>query len=246
MKLIYFFFCILLTIPTFAQNAKEIIEKSDNNVRGKSSIAEIKISVVRPKWSKDMIIKSWTKGNDYSVSLLKSPKKDKGIVFLKREKEVWNWMPSIERTIKLPPSMMMQSWMGTDLKNDDLVKQSSIVVDYEHKILGTEKIDGLECYKIELIAKEDASVVWGKILMWIDKNDFLQLQSEFYDEDEFLVNRIHATNIKTFGNRKLPSLIEFYTIDEPGNKTILEYLDISFDMEIPDSYFTTRFMKRLK
>ena len=246
MKLISILFCLFLISPSFGQDAKEIIEKSDKNVRGKSSIAEIKISVVRPKWSKEMIIKSWSKGSDYAVSILKSPKKDKGIVFLKRKKEVWNWMPSIERTIKLPPSMMMQSWMGTDLKNDDLVKQSSIVTDYHHKLLGTEMVDGLECYKLELTPKEDASVVWGKIIMWIDTQDFLQLKSEFYDEDEFLVNKIHATNIKTFGDRKLPSIIEFTSVDEPENKTILEYLDITFDKEIPDSYFTTRYMKRLK
>ena len=246
MKKLSFLIFILFSITSFGQNAKEIIKKSDQNVRGKSSIAEIKVSVIRPKWSKEMIIKSWTKGNDYAVSILKSPKKDKGIVFLKRKKEVWNWMPSIERTIKLPPSMMMQSWMGTDLKNDDMVKQSSIVTDYNHKLVGTEIVDGLECYKLELTAKEDASVVWGKILMWVDTKDFLQLKSEFYDEDEFLVNKIHATNIKMFGDRKLPSMIEFTTVDEPDNKTVLEYLNIVFDKDIPDAYFTTRYMKRLK
>jgi len=246
MKKISFLLFLFMALTSFAQDAKSIIEKSDKKVRGNSSIAEIKITIVRPKWSKEMVIKSWSKGNDYAVSLVKSPKKDKGIVFLKRKKEVWNWMPSIERTIKLPPSMMMQSWMGTDLKNDDLIKQSSLVTDYTHKLLKKEIIDGMECYKIELTAKEDASVVWGKILIWIDTKDFLQLKSEFYDEDDFLVNKIHASKIKQFGNRKLPSVIEFTTVEKPDNKTILEYVDIIFDKPIPDSYFLTRYMKRLK
>lgn len=246
MKLYSILFCLLFASITNGQDAKAIIERSDKLVRGNTSQAEIKVSVIRPKWSKEMIIKSWTKGSDYAVSILKSPKKDQGIVFLKREKEVWNWMPSIERTIKLPPSMMMQSWMGTDLKNDDMVKQSSMVTDYDHALLGKETIDGLECYKLELVAHEDASVVWGKILIWIDVVDYLQLKSEFYDEDEFLVNKIHSTGIKTFGDRKLPSLIEFTNEDEPGNITKLEYLDMVFDIEIPDAYFTTRYMKRLK
>lgn len=246
MKKIAIIFFLFLTFASFAQDAKSIVEKSDKKVRGTTSQSTIKIKVVRPKWSKEMIIKSWSKGNEYAVSLVISPKKDKGIVFLKRDKEVWNWMPSIERTIKLPPSMMMQSWMGTDLKNDDLVKQSSMVTDYTHKLISTEIIDGLPCYKIELTAKEDASVVWGKILIWIDTKDFLQLKSEFYDEDGFLVNKIHAFKIKQFGDRKLPSIIEFTTVDEPDNKTILEYVDIIFDQPIPDRYFSTRYMKRLK
>ncbi len=246
MKILSILLSLIFAVSITAQDAKSIVEKADENVRGSSSKAQMKITVVRPKWSKEMTIKSWTKGNKFAVSVLQSPKKDKGIVFLKRDKEVWNWIPSIERTVKLPPSMMMQSWMGTDLKNDDLVKQSSLVVDYTHSLLGTETIDSLECYKLELIPKEDASVVWGKILMWIDTKNYIQIKSEFYDEDEFLVNKIHASNIKSYGDRYLPSKIEFTTVDNPGYKTIMEYLDIKFDVEIPKKYFTTRYMKRLK
>lgn len=237
---------LLMAGSVFAQDAKSIVQKSDKNIRGNTSQATIKITVIRPKWSKEMLIKSWSQGNDYAVSLVVSPKKDKGIVFLKRKKEVWNWMPSIERTIKLPPSMMMQSWMGTDLKNDDLVKESSLVTDYTHQLLGKEVVDGKECYKIELTPKEDASVVWGKILTWIDTKDYVQLKSEFYDEDGFLVNKIHGTKIKQFGDRKLPSIIEFTNVDEPDKKTTLEYVNIVFDKPIPPAYFTTRYMKRLR
>lgn len=246
MRHLIILFSLFLASTSWGQDAKSIVEKADKNSHGNSSQATLKITVVRPKWSKVMMLKSWSKGTEYAVSLVTSPKKDKGIVFLKRKKEVWNWMPSIERTIKLPPSMMMQSWMGTDLKNDDLVKESSLVTDYTHRLLGKEMVNGLDCYKIELTAKENASVVWGKVIIWIDTKDYLQLKSEFYDEDGFLVNKIKASKIKQFGDRKLPSVIEFTNVDEPDNKTILEYIDIVFDKPIPDAYFTTRYMKRLK
>ena len=109
-----------------------------------------------------MNLKSWSKGNDYSVTLVTSPAKEKGSVFLKRKREAWNYLPAIERTIKLPPSMMTQNWMGTDFTNDDLIKQSSIVIDYTHEIIGSETIEGLDTWKIELFPTEESSVVWGK------------------------------------------------------------------------------------
>ena len=236
------------TIPTVIQEktAKEIVAKSDKKVRGNTSYAEVKISSIRPKWTKEMRLKIWSKGSDYSVSLVTSPAKEKGSVFLKRKTEVWNYVPSIERTIKLPPSMMMQNWMGTDLTNDDMVKQSSIVVDYTHKIIGSEKIIDLDCYKIELLPKEDAAVVWGKIIMWIDKVNFMQLKVAFYDEDEFLVNKLLAYNPKKFGDRTLPSKIEYIPMEKEGQKTVIEYLKWQFDVPVKEVYFTSNYMKRLR
>ena len=139
---------LFICINSYSQSALEIIEKSDVKLRGESSYSEITITIVRPKWQKTMTMKSWSVGTDYSVSLVTSPAKEKGSVFLKRKNEVWNYLPSLERTIKLPPSMMTQSFMGTDLTNDDLVKQSSMVVDYSHKILEEETVEGLKCWKL--------------------------------------------------------------------------------------------------
>ena len=123
---------------SFSQNADEIVKNADDKFRGKSSYSEITININRPKWSKEMKMKGWSKGSDYSVSVITSPAKEKGTVFLMREKEVWNYLPTIERTVKFPPSMMLQNWMGTDLTTDDLVKQSSLVTDYDKKIIGEE------------------------------------------------------------------------------------------------------------
>ena len=120
MKFRFFFLIIssLFVSKLFAQDAKEIIKKAEDNAKGKTSIAEIVIQTERPTWTREMTVKAWTKGNDLTLILIKSPEKEKGVVFLKQKKEVWNWIPSIERNIKLPPSMMSQSWMGTDFTND--------------------------------------------------------------------------------------------------------------------------------
>ncbi len=246
MKKLHLLLLILTGFYMQAQTAYDIVKKSDDKIRGVSSYAKIKIKAIRPSWSKEIIVKAWEKNKYYSVTLVVSPPKEKGIVFLMRKKEVWNYMPSIERTIKLPPSMMTQGWMGTDLTNDDMIKQSSILVDYTHKIVAEEKLNGMDTWKILLIPKKNAAVVWGKIILWIDKVNYNQIKGEYYDEDDFLINTITTSNFKNYDGRILPSHYEFIPEDKPGNKTVADYLEWKFGIKIPDKYFTTNYMKRLR
>lgn len=230
-----------------AQNeASAIVKKADEKLRGSSSKSELKMTIVRPNWTRELAMKTWSKGNDYSLTLLTAPARDRGTAFLKRENEIWNWQPTIDRVIKMPPSMMLQSWMGSDLKNDDLVRESSIVEDYTHQLLGKEMMEGLSCYKIALIPKEDAPVVWGKVICWIDQRDYLQLKTEFYDEDNYLVHTIYGKAIKTMSGKRLPSIMEVVPANEEGHKTILEYLSLEFDEPIPTSFFSIQNMKRIR
>ncbi len=242
-------FFIMGISSMIAQNnltAKEIVKKSDEKLRGESNIAELKMTIVRPSWQREMTLKSWSLGSDYSLILVTEPARDKGTAFLKREEEMWNWQPTIDRTIKMPPSMMSQSWMGSDFTNDDLVRESSAVNDYTHKMLSSEKIEGRDTWKIELTPKEDAAVVWGKIITWIDKKDFMQLKTEFYDEDNYLVNTMLGKNIKTLGGKLLPSVMEVIPADKPNQKTRIEYLSLEFDKPMQASFFSVQNMKKVK
>ena len=242
--LIFLFF---LTFNICAQDANQILKNSEQKIQGiKSSYQEMMIKIVRPKWSKEMTMKGWSIGEDYFTSVVLSPAKEKGTVFLKRENEVWNYIPSIERTIKLPPSMMMQNWMGTDFTNDDLVQRSSITDDYTNSIIGNEIIDGLDCWIIELIPNEDAAVVWGKLVMWIDKRDYMQLKTQFFDEYDEMISIMTGKAIKSFDGKKLPAIIEFVPLDKEGNKTIVERLVWKFDIDINERYFLPNYMKNLR
>ena len=142
--------------------------------------------------------------------------------------------------------MMMQSWMGSDFTNDDLVRESSIVTDYTHKIIGEETINGYESCKIELIPLPDAPVVWGKVLMWISKDEFYWLRSEFYDEDNILVNTETLSDIKKMDDRTMPTRMEMIPADEEGHKTIMIYDKIDFDVKIDESFFSQQNMKRIR
>ena len=138
------FFFFSYAAPSRELTAKEIVNKANDLMRGKSSYSEVTMHIVRPKWERTLSFKAWSKGTKYSMIYITAPAKEKGQVFLKRDKEMWNWIPSIGRTIKIPPSMMMQSWMGSDMTNDDLVKESSIVEDYNQKLIGSEELKGYD------------------------------------------------------------------------------------------------------
>ena len=246
--IIVLFTSVILSFPAFAQEfaAKEIIEKADKKNRGNSSQGIMEMKIIRPGWERTIAMKSWSKGDDYFLIYITEPAKEKGQVFLKRKKEMWNWVPSIERMIKIPPSMMMQSWMGSDFTNDDLVKQSSIVKDYTHIMVGEENIRGQNCHKIELQPLPDAPVVWGKIVAWVTTDGFDFWRNEYFDEDLELVNVENAYDVKDFGDRKLPGRMEIEPVDDPGNKTVLIFSEMKFNMNLEDDFFTQQNMKRVR
>jgi len=238
----------LLPVQNKAQNltAKDIVIKADNLQRGKSNKSTMTMQIIRPKWTRTISMKNWSLGRDYSMTYITAPAKDKGQVFMKRLNEMWNWVPTINRMIKLPPSMMSQGWMGSDYTNDDILKESSIVVDYTHRIIGEEKISGLDCYKIELIPKEDAAVTWGKVIKWISKKEFWQMKTEYYDEDNELIRTEIASEIKVFGDRRLPSKIEIIPADKQGHKTVVFINSAQFNVKIEQNFFSQQNMKRIR
>lgn len=237
---------IILSSNVFAQDAKAIVKRSYDLMRGTSSYNESTMSIIRPQYTRTLRFKSWSKGNDYSLVYVLSPAKDKGQVSLKRKNEMWNWMPSIRRMIKIPPSMLNQSWMGSDLTNDDIIKESSIVDDYSHKVLSEETIGEELCWKIELIPHEDAAVIWGKIISWISKKNGYTLKNEYYDEDEVLVNVEKLSRIRTIGKRTIPTYYEIIPVDKPGQKTTMSMDVIRFGEKIEDGFFSIQNAKRIR
>jgi outer membrane lipoprotein-sorting protein len=222
------------------------MKKAMDQMRGKTLQAEMIIRTIRPTWSREMAVHTWMKGENYSVIQILSPAKDRGVAFLKRKKEVWNWIPTLERSIKLPPSMMSQSWMGTDFTNDDLVKESSTVEDYTHIFLRDSIIQGNQCYGIELIPKPEAAIVWGKIVVYIDKKNFIELYTKFYDEEDNLVNTMTAYEVKMMGGRLVPTRVEMVPTDKKNQKTEIIYKSIVFDKPIDDNFFTLAQLRSLK
>lgn len=235
----------ILSVSSYSQNATAIIRKADELMRGTSSYAEITMTIVKPDWQRTMTMKAWSLEPHYSLVYMTQPARDKGTVTLKRGNEVWNWLPSVQKVIKIPPSMMLQSWMGSDFTNDDLVRASSIVSDYTHSLLGREMYEGHECYKIQLVPKPEAGVVWARVLIWISTEGSLELKTEYYDENGSLVKSFLGSKVRTFGDRKLPAHWEMVPQNSNGNKTVLEYNELKFNVSLNSDYFSLQNMKRI-
>ncbi len=233
-------------LPLQAQDVTEIIRKAEQKMLGETSMGSMTMKIIRPTWERTISFKMWTRGNDYSLILITSPPREKGQTYLKRGNEMWNWNPTISRMIKLPPSMMSQGWMGSDYTNDDILKESSIVEDYRHHLMGEETVSEYSCYKIELVPKEEAAVVWGRVIKWISTDLYMQMKSEYYDEEDFLIKTEIAYDVKTMDDRKIPTRIEIIPEDKKGQKTVFMIDDIRFNDPIRDGFFSQQNMKRVR
>lgn len=229
-----------------AQRARQIIEKADDLMRGKTLRAEMTLEIVRPDWSRQLAFKTWGKGRDYTLTYISAPAKEKGQAFLKRKNELWNWVPAINRMVKVPPSMMGQSWMGSDFTNDDLVKESSILVDFDHALAGEDTVQDRPCWKVELTPKEEAAVVWGRIITWVDRETYIQYRIERYDEDLELVNTQTAGRVQEMGGRLIATRLEIVPADNPDQRTVMTVDKAVFDEPLAERFFSQQNLKRIR
>lgn len=237
---------IVLSFSLYAEDPKEIIRRMEDNMRGDASYTEMTMETVRPRYTREIAMKSWSLGDDFSLILITAPARDEGTSFLKRKNEIWNYVPSIDRTVKMPPSMMSQSWMGSDFTNDDLVQGSSTVDDYDHTLLGKETIDGVECYKIEMKPHPETPVVYERIIRWVSTGKYLPVKVENYDEYGDLVSSIHFREVQNLGGRELPTVMEMIPHDKSGHKTIIKTQKADFSVNLNKEFFSLQNMKNVR
>lgn len=223
---------------TFAQTAEEIIKKSEDLIKGKTSHGTFKMTVVTPEFTRELTMESWWVGNEKALIVVKSPKKETGNKTLKIGNEMWNYLKNTETTVKVPPSMMLQSWNGSDFTNDDLVRESSLSDDYYQKLLDEEEISGEKYWKIELDPRPEAAVVWGKLYYWVKQKDYTPADIQYYDEKGKLVREMVFSDVKQFGRRRIPSKWTMENKLDEGHSTSFQILSIEFDIEISDSIFS--------
>jgi outer membrane lipoprotein-sorting protein len=237
---------IFFSPSAVCQDAREIIRRMDENMRGDAMYSELTMETIRPRYTREISLKSWSLGEDYSLIIVTAPARDQGTAFLKRGNEIWNYVPNIDRTVKMPPSMMSQSWMGSDFTNDDLVRGVSVVDDYTHELLRSENVDGHECYVIEMVPRPDSPIVYDRVLQWVSKEHYLPVKVENYDEFGDLVNTLNFRDIKQLGGRTIPTRIEMIPQDKKGHKTILTTHKADYDVSLDPAFFSQQNMRRLR
>ena len=230
----------LLFVFLNADEAYEILKKVDANMRGKNVYTQMNMSVTSLGHTRTMNMQTWAKGSKKSFVKTIYPPKDRGVTFLSLDNQMWQYVPKIERIIKIPPSMMLQNWMGSDVTNDDVAKQSSIVDDYNAKLLNKSG----SVVTIELIPKENAAVVWSKIISRIDTSNYTGVKDVFYDEDGEEVRTFTYDKVKKFGNYYTPTYWKIQPADKKNSYTEITIEDVKYDGEISERYFQKSALKR--
>lgn len=238
---------LILSVFLVGLTAEEIVRGAEDLMRGMTSKGTYRMEVIRPDYQTSYEMKSWDdRGGDRSLTVItkSSTGKDDGTVFLKSEKRLWMYLPKAGKKLRMPPSMMMDPWMGSDLTNDDLVHESSISEDYDSRIVSEEPVAGGTRYTLELMPHEDAPVVWGKIIFVIDMPGYIAVRGDYYDENGKKVRTINYSGVKTLGGRKLPTVMEVIPGNKKGHKTIFTIIDIRFGVSVSDDHFDVNQMER--
>jgi len=216
----------------------ELVEHVERLLWGKSNHGLSEMTVTTPRWERTLKMRFWMDRPRYTLIRILAPPKEEGIGSLRIDAEMWNYLPKVARIIKIPSSMMLQSWMGSDFSNDDLVKESSMLVDYTHTLLGTEHVRGEPAYRVQSIPKPDAPVVWGKIVYFIRVSDRMPLKQEYYDERGELIKFMTFSDVRRLGGRTIPTRWTMEPVAKPGHRTVMRIHEITFDRPISVGVFT--------
>jgi len=244
MKTFLIFLCTFSPLFVTAQqvetpNVGKVVQEIDELYRSNSSYAKVEMEIVTPHWQRTLRMKVWTQGMKKTFIRIISPAKEKGVGTLRIGNEMWNYLPKTNKVIKIPPSMMMSSWMGSDFNNDDLVQEFTWLDDYNYSFVRPEDAKEDAIY-IELTPKKDRPIVWGKVLLAARQSDYIPLWEHYFDEKGKLMRIMNFKDIRTLDGRKLPTILELIPQDEEGNKTVLKYLDADFNADISATIFTLR------
>ncbi|MDH3429098.1 MAG: outer membrane lipoprotein-sorting protein [Gammaproteobacteria bacterium] len=230
---------LLLAVAADADefNATGIVRDAVNHWRGLASDSVITMVIHRPDWERTMTIRAWTKGDDRSLVRVLEPRKDRGNSTLTDDNSMWSFSPKVNRVIKIPSSMMGQSWMGSDFSNKDVARADDIVDQYDHSILGVEEVDGITVYEIESVPHEEAAVVWGREVLRI-REDHVVLTHRFFDQDGELVKTLTSLEIGEMGGRVIAQQQRMSKTESPDEWTEIQVVSVNYDVDLKDSLFT--------
>ncbi len=244
---------LAMTLATTASagewTAEELVRRAEDILRGSTAEMTATMTVKTPRWTRELKFHSWDdKSGDRSFVRILSPRKDRGTGFLRQGLHLWTYLPRVERVMRIPASMMLQPWMGSDFTNDDLVRESSFVEDYVPKRLGEMELDGVPLVGLELVPHEDAPVVWGRVEMWIERERFaprLFIYFEEADAGEFAkVRTLRFDKVRMVQGRPLPHFWEMIPEDKPDHRTTIVVETMRFDEPLDDGLFTHENLRR--
>ncbi|MBS2025903.1 MAG: outer membrane lipoprotein-sorting protein [Deltaproteobacteria bacterium] len=240
---------LLLAVPMRAHAEDEariraLLDRTDDVLRGKSSHGKMTMKVVTKDFTRELTLEQWSRGKDQFLVRILEPQKERGTATLRNGNDIWNYLPKVERVIKVPASLMGGAWMGSHVTNDDLVKQSRLADDFKSRISFEGKRDGKDVIEVELVPRPDAVVVWGKLIVRIGMPEELPTGIDYFDEDLKLARTLRFSDVKKLGGRMLPARTTVVPADKPNESTEILYQSLEFDVPLDDSFFSLRQLQK--
>ena len=233
--------CVVLLCSATAVSqeitADDVIRKAMDNYRGLTSHGQMSMTIHRQDWQREMAMNTWTEGDKRTLVRVTAPAKDTGNGTLSVDGNMWTYSPKVNRVIKVPASMMSQNWMGSDFSNKDVSKDTDIIDQYQHQLVGNYEQDGHHVYVIRSIPHEEAAVVWGKEVLHI-RDDWVILEHQFWDQDDTRVKTLRTLEIQEMDGRNVATVIRMGKEDATDEWTEVRTTLVDFDIELPENLFT--------
>ncbi|HJO37928.1 MAG: outer membrane lipoprotein-sorting protein [Vicinamibacterales bacterium] len=236
-----------LVSPALAQTdftPQEIIARVDRVMRGDSSHGVSRMNIVTEHWERELVMELWSMGTDYSLVRVRSPAREAGTATLMADRDIWNYLPKVDRTIKIPASMMSGAWMGSHFTNDDLVKESQLIEDFDIELMFDGDRDGVAVWEFRLTPKPEVAVVWGHIDYRVRRSDYMPFWARYYDEDGELARTMRFSEFKDLGGRTVPTVMDMVPADKPNERTSVIYESLEFDIDVDRSFFSLQTLQR--
>jgi outer membrane lipoprotein-sorting protein len=220
-----------------AETAEDLVAGALDLIRGQTSYTELTMIIHRPEWERTSSLVAWTRGREDALIRFTAPARDAGNATLKQGEKMWTYTPKLNRTIRLPYSLMSQSWAGSDFSYNDLSRTDDLLKHYSLTITDRREEDDHVIYTIEAVPDDNAPVVWGKE-EWVLRDDYVLVSQTFFDQALEPLKRMETLEIGELGGRVMPLVMRMQKLDEPEKYTQITYDSAAFDIEIEDRTFT--------
>ncbi len=223
-------------------DVNEVMDYIDDLYRSQSAYSRMRMTVVRERGTRELEMESWSKGDDEALIVIRSPAREAGNATLRTEEGLWNYAPRADRLIRIPSGLLSESWMGSHFTNDDLMRETSYLDDYE-ATLSTEERDGETYLKATLVPRPEAPVVYSELVFLITRGDWVPIRAEYYDDGE-IVRAWAFDQIRTISGKKIPMRMTILPTDKPEERTVVEYLELELDVPVDSQLFTRQGLRR--
>lgn len=229
--------------------AEEIIETMTETLNPEQSEAVVEMTITTSGGQeRTFVYKAYSK-NSGEKNLMKYIEpgrvKNQAILMLNNADDIWMYFPGTNRVRKLATHAKRQKVQSSDFSYEDLGSSNEFIENYNSVLLGEEEKEGELCYKLELTKKEDSDAGYSRLIVWVEKGNYVPLIIDYYHErdPELLEKELILSDIEMIDDIPTPMKMLMYNKLD-NTKTVMEFKELTYDVDLSDNIFTEMGMKK--